>query len=238
MGVPEYNKMQNNHRKANLAKKQNLIWSSNFAYATGLLTADGNLSSDGRHIIFVSKDLDLIHIFKKCLGLTNKISKKSGGYSKDKSKKYYFVQFGSVRLYNFFKNIGLTPNKSKTIEKLLVPREYFSDFLRGLIDGDGHIHFFRHPESQFLQLNLRIISGSYSFLNWIRKTVHNYFGVLGKIRIVQRAYELNYYKRDSKKIFRKIYNSDKILYLKRKFRTAELFFSEGGGTGIRTSLRS
>ena len=83
---------------------KNLIWSTNFAYALGLITSDGNLSSDGRHMAFVSKDLDLINTFKDCLDLKNKVSLKRSGYSKDPSKKYYVVQFGNVKLYNFLTN--------------------------------------------------------------------------------------------------------------------------------------
>ena len=142
---------------------EKVIWSTNFAYALGLITADGNLSPDGRHMAFVSKDLDLIDTFKNYLDLKNRGSLKTSGYSKDPNKKYYVVQFGNARLYRFLKLIGLGPNKSKNIARLFVPRQYFPDFLRGLIDGDGHIHVFKHPESKNLQLNLRVISGSYPF---------------------------------------------------------------------------
>lgn len=224
-------------KESNLAKKQNITWNFKLAYAIGLLTADGNLSPDGRHMTFVSKDVDLINIFKNCLGLKNKISFKSGGYSPQKEK-YYFIQFGNVKLYNFLMEIGLRPNKSKNIKALLIPPVYFPDFLRGLIDGDGHIHFFKHPESQFLQLNLRIISGSHSFLNWLNKCINIYFGIDGRIRKVCRAHELNYYKKDSKEIFKKIYYTKRVPCLRRKFKVARLFFSESGGIGIRSSLRS
>lgn len=216
---------------------QGIKWTANFAYAVGLLTTDGNLSPDGRHLVFVSKDIDLIRIFMNCLGIKNKISQKASGYSRDKSKKYYVVQFGNVKLYNYLKKIGLRPNKSKNIGTLFVPKRYFPDFLRGLIDGDGHIHYFRHPESQFLQLNLRIISGSYLFLRWLEKYIYSYFGFSGRIRKVSRAYELNYYKKASTSILKKIYNV-KTPCLGRKLKTASLFFGESGGIGIRASLRS
>jgi len=53
-------------------KKVDCIWSPHFAYAIGLLATDGSLSIDGRHIDFTSKDLELVKIFKKYLGLKNK----------------------------------------------------------------------------------------------------------------------------------------------------------------------
>ena len=211
-------------------------WNCDFSYAIGLFTADGNISPDGRHLEFCSKDLELVKSIKKCSNLNNKIClKQRGAYPR---KWYHRIQFGNKELYNFFLKIGLTPNKSNSLTYLKIPKKYFCDFLRGLIDGDGHIHFFRHPESQFLQLNLRIISGSSSFLTWLKDYICDCFGVFGKVREVPRAYELNYYKRDSKIIFKKIYNSKKGPCLKRKFKTAKLFFSEGGGIGKRASLRS
>ena len=216
----------------------NLTWDANFAYCVGLLTSDGNLSPDGRHLKIVSKDLDLINIFKNCLGIDNKISLVSSGYSKGSDRKYYAVQFGNVKLYNFLKLIGLGPNKSKNIKGLYVPYKYFPDFLRGLIDGDGHIHYFKHPESKLLQLNLRVISGSFPFLKWLEKYINNHFGFNGKVRKVSRAYELNYYKEDSKAILKQLYYSSTVPCLKRKFEIARLFLCEDGGTGIRASLRS
>jgi len=95
-------------------------WNINIAYAVGLITTDGNLSKDGRHMTFVSKDVNLVNLFKKCLGLKNKISVKSSGYSKGKGR-YYFVQFGNKNFYRDLLSIGLFPNKSKYIGKLTIP---------------------------------------------------------------------------------------------------------------------
>ena len=58
----------------------NLKWRPNLAYAVGLLVTDGNLSKDGRHIIFVSKDIQQINNFNKCLGIKPKIGKTISGY--------------------------------------------------------------------------------------------------------------------------------------------------------------
>ena len=218
---------------------KNYYWSTDFAYALGLITSDGNLSSDGRHLAFISTDMDLIDTFKQCLNLKNSASlKKCNGYSRGNSKKCYVVQFGNVKLYRLLKLIGLGPNKSKNIAGLFVPRKYFPDFLRGLIDGDGHIHVFRHPESRHLQLNLRVISGSYPFLKWLEKYIQGYLNVTGKIRRMKGGFELNYYKKSSIYIFKKIYYNDAIPYLKRKYQTAKLFLSGCSGTGRHVSLRS
>lgn len=125
-------------------------WSADLAYIIGLITTDGSLSCDGRHISFTTKDYDLAQTFKKALNIQNVIGKKARGGETE--KKYCVVQFGDVLFYQFLLEIGLTPNKSKTLGILQIPPPYFFDFYRGCIDGDGSIHTFRHPESQHLQL--------------------------------------------------------------------------------------
>ena len=79
--------------------KVKLEWTSNFAYTIGLIATDGNLSKDGRHMNFTSKDLVLVELFKRCLGLNNKIGKKTRSYEQE--KKYFQIQFGDKNFYEF-----------------------------------------------------------------------------------------------------------------------------------------
>ena len=147
-------------------------WTNKIAYAIGLITTDGNLSKDGRHIIFVSKDLSLVKLFKRCLNLKNKISTKTSGYSNNEGI-YYYIQFGNVIFYRDLISIGLCTNKSKRINQLCIPKDYFSDFLRGHLDGDGTIRAYNDyafPKSKRLYVN---------FLSASKKT----HGVASKIYI-------------------------------------------------------
>lgn len=196
-------------------KLESINWSSNLAYAVGLLTADGNLSKDGRHIEFCSKDKELVSNFKRSLRLTNKICFKRR--SKDSDKKYFRIQFGNVKFYRFLSEIGLFPRKSLILESLLIPREFFAHFLRGLFEGDGSIYAFRHPESQYPQLRVRIISGSKEFLIWLRDSIRKFLRVNGIIRSVPRANELCFYMGDSIKIVNYIYKERDGLCLRRKY---------------------
>ncbi|MBU2219848.1 hypothetical protein KJ665_01765, partial [Patescibacteria group bacterium] len=82
-------------------------WSPKFAYAIGLIATDGNLSSDGRHIVFTSKDADLIDNFQKSLEINYHIGKKSSGSQRE--KKYFVIQIGSILFYKFLLSIGLMP---------------------------------------------------------------------------------------------------------------------------------
>ena len=198
------------------------VWSPNFAYIIGLITTDGNLSPDGRHLNFTSKDLELAALFKKILGLTNKIGKKSRGG--DEEKKYYVVQFGDINFYRFLLSIGLMPNKSKILSSLKIPDKYFKDFLRGCIDGDGNIHHFKHPESQFLQLRVRITSASKPFLTWLKNKSNKNIKLKGGwIEKSKGANILCYGSRDSLKLLKIIYKDKTSPYLRRKYLKAEPF---------------
>lgn len=200
------------HRKGNVKIK----WSSDFAYVIGVIATDGNLSPDLRHIHITSKDEEMILNCKKCLGLNNAIGKKARGGSKD--KKYYVLQFGDKNFFEFLLEIGITPRKSKTINELKIPKEYFKDFLRGCIDGDGSITISKHPESRHPQYKVRLCSASKEFLVWILKSCTELFEVKGgSICIPKKSsvYTLTFAKEDSIQILRQIYKG-KITSLLRK----------------------
>ncbi|MDP2927863.1 MAG: hypothetical protein Q8N80_03575 [Candidatus Omnitrophota bacterium] len=205
----------------------NIKWDNKLSYCVGLLASDGNLSKDGRHIVFVSKDIDLIKTFKICLGLKNKIAIKNSGYNKN--GKYYYIQFGNVKLYRWLNNIGITANKSKTIGTLKIPNKYFFDFLRGLLDGDGCVTSFKHLESKHPQIRVKFCSASKDFLIWLKSKIYNLLSLSGKIGTIPRVFELIYYKHSSIKLLKRIYNKSTV-FLNRKFeKTRILLGSETGG---------
>ncbi|KKQ27574.1 MAG: Intein-containing protein [Candidatus Magasanikbacteria bacterium GW2011_GWC2_37_14] len=203
--------------------KVKIEWSPKFAYAIGLIVTDGNLSGDGRHISFTSKDYDLAFLYKECLELDNIVGKKSRVAGAEKI--YSIVQFGDVSFYKFLLSIGLTPNKSKTIGKLKVPRKYFYHFLRGCFDGDGNINEFKHRESQHTQLRVRFFSASKKFVDWLRgNTIKNgikgYYGSVGKKKSV---YVLEFAKADSIKLLNLIYKENCGIFLERKYLVAKKY---------------
>lgn len=197
-------------------RKVNTAWNNNLAYAIGLITADGCLNKDGRHIWLSSRDLQLIETFKKSLCLSNKIGKYARGGEKE--KRYYYITFGDIYFYKFLNSIGLTPAKSKTIKYVGVPRLYFSDFLRGLFDGDGSFYTFqdrRWPNSFSFKLSLA--SASLDFLIWLRSILTQYYGVKGYMHKGAGIWNLEYVKGDTKKLFWDMYNNKNALRLERKY---------------------
>lgn len=198
-------------------EKVKIEWSSNFAYAIGLIASDGCLSSDKRHIQFVSKDVELTKKFKIALGITNKIFRVARGG--ESFKKYYRVSFGDKVFYQFLNSIGLTNAKSKTIQSVDVPNEFFADFLRGLFDGDGTIYSYwdiRWPNSFCFKISFA--SASLNFINWLKENLTSLYGVRGVLHIGKGVWNLEYTKGDSKVLSAIMYHRTNLLFLERKYR--------------------
>lgn len=190
-------------------------WSSQFAYVIGLLTADGCLLNDGRHIDFTSKDYEQVATFKKCLKLKACISVKHSGIG----NRYYRVQFSDVLFREFLMSIGLTPAKSKTIASVLVPDEYFSDFLRGYFDGDGSSYSYYDPIfPKSYRFYLSFVSASPRFIQWLQEKLQIEVGVKGHFsRALGKGYiQLKYAKKEAILVCAYMYQNKGGPRLKRK----------------------
>lgn len=151
-----------------------LAWTPELAYAVGLIATDGNLARRKRQMSFVSKDIDQIETFRRCLGLRAPIFRVRSG----SGRLCYKVQWCNSRLYHWLLDIGLMPAKSR-IGALAVPDEHFRDFFRGCIDGDGSIrtyvdryNTFKKATYVYTRLYTSLVSASPRFLEWIRATIY------------------------------------------------------------------
>jgi hypothetical protein len=209
-------------------------WTPELAYVVGLLTTDGNLSKDGRHIAIKSADLRLLRTIKKCLNLSNKITKtKNDGWAK---KSYYRLQFSKVQFYRWLLKIELFPNKTYTIGTLRVPDQYFRDFLRGHLDGDGDIdvykdyyNTFKNPKYIYDRIFVRFRSASRRHMEWLRSKIFNILSIKGHLNGEGRnsskttMWILKFGKKDSLKLLSWLYYSPNVPCLKRKRKIAERF---------------
>lgn len=169
---------------------------------------------------------------RKALHLKVKIGKKASG--RNREKKYSTLQFGDIVFYRQLLNIGLTPRKSLTLNEIKVPKEYFKDFLRGVIDGDGSINKWTHRTNRKEQWCLRVASGAPIFANWLCNEIIEQFKVTGKIYHYQNVgknnplYTLKFGKVATKIILQNIYYQG-CLALQRKYEIAiECLKSEEG----------
>ncbi len=195
----------------------NLKWRSELAYAVGLIVTDGNVSKDGRHITFVSKDIEQINNFNKCLGIKPKLGQTVSGYNE---KSAHRVQLGNITFYKFLLSLGIMPAKSKIIGEIILPDKYFWDFLRGCFDGDGCFYSYwdKRWRSSFM-FYLTFNSASHAHILWLRKEIYKHLLVNGHVSKSRRngsIYGLRYAKKQALVIIKKIYYNPKVVSLSRK----------------------
>ncbi len=201
--------------------KVKIQWSANFAYAVGLIATDGNVRNAGRHVSFVSKDIEQIKNFLSALVIETKIGKTFSGY---KGAWAYRVQFGDVLFCDFLKSIGIYPAKSLTMGELKIPEQYFFDFLRGCLDGDGcsYSYWDKRWKSSFM-FYISFASGSRKFILWLQTTIERMSYLVGHITMHKKKgakntlFQLRYSKYEAMKLARLMYKNKKGLKLKRKY---------------------
>ncbi|MDD5465617.1 MAG: LAGLIDADG family homing endonuclease [Candidatus Omnitrophica bacterium] len=219
-------------------RKELKIEGANLWYLVGLITSDGCLSKDGRHVDITSSDHDFLSKIKNKFSLTNRIGIKN----KEKINLAYYIQISNKNFYDFLLSIGLIPNKSLTLGRLDVPKEFFNDFLRGLIGGDGSLRSWRHATNLHMQWSLSVFSASEVFIKWLQTVIEAYLSCRGKIHSVLRPdrinpiYTLKYGKMAAKEITKHCYYEN-CFGLDRKIKLAqECLGSYGGWTQSKTVL--
>lgn len=212
------------------SSRSSLAWSPELAWAIGLIATDGNLSPDGRHLSIPSKDLDLLESLRSCLGLQNRVVERVNGKGH-----IYRLQWGDRGFYDWLLSIGLTPAKSLTLGPLVVPDEYFADFFRGCIDGDGSIlvytdryHAAKNERYVYQRLYVSLVSASRPFVEWIQRTVRALVGIQGVVNVKKKQgyrplWVLRYAKTESLRVLRWMYYSPHVPSLSRKRHVAAPF---------------
>lgn len=208
------------------------------AYTVGLITTDGNLSPDGRHISLTSSDKQLLSTFKKSLGKNNKLS--NNPPSSISKKPIFRVQIGDVALYSWLERIGLRPNKSLTIGKLKIPNKYFRDFLRGHLDGDGSILYYKdryntklNPKYIYDRFFMYFRSASRKHILWLRSQISKLVKVHGSISTqiskMQKGHSqvtlLKYSTKEAKVLVSWMYYGPNVPCLRKKYKIAQPFLN-------------
>jgi hypothetical protein len=199
-------------------------WTADLAYAVGLIATDGNLSRRPGRLSIVSNDVDLLDMLRRRLNLTAPIRPHRGGYG----HRCHHIAWSDRRFYDWLTAAGLTPAKSLTLGPLAIPDEYFADFLRGCIDGDGSIvtyvdryNTFKSPAYVYTRLFVSIVSASPRFVEWLQARVRCLRGLSGSLAITRSTarrdmWRLRYAKRESLAVLRWIYYTPDVACLGRK----------------------
>lgn len=158
-----------------------------------------------------------MQLIKDSLGFESQVCIKNKNIS---NKQAYRIQIANKGFYDFLLSIGLMQNKSLILKQVKVPNQYFVDFLRGLIDGDGCIRKWTHPSNKREQWSLRVYSGSGDFMKWLKESTELLLKVQGKIyREVDALWILKFGKMAAREIVRRCYYKD-CLGLERKIKLA------------------
>lgn len=146
------------------------------------------------------------------------------------------VQFGDRLFYDWLVEIGFTPQKTYTIGPLSIPDEFFPDFLRGHLDGDGSVTAYvdrfqtkLKPEYVYQRLYVRFLSASRPHIEWLQECIAKLLGVdgylssrLGPLAKVPLN-TLHFAKKDAVVLLRWIYYAPDVPCLLRKRAIAEPF---------------
>lgn len=181
---------------------------NNTQYWLGFLSADGSIFKSRISLGLQEKDESHIDKYIKFIGYDIKKSK----VVKDNKYVSYRTNFRSSKTVKFLNNLGITANKSYTLE---YKGDITNDFIRGVIDGDGYIRK-NHNE-------ISIISASPVFAKQLQESIKDIYKVNCTLREFRKGlYVIGVYGRlQVIKVLKELYtNAD--TYLERKYLNAML----------------
>lgn len=201
------------------------------AYILGFFAADGCMfrNNRGAHFIeFHITDKDILEKIREVLGSNHKISIRQRN---DKWKTIYRLQIGSKVMFDDLISLGMTPQKSNTLQLPNVPNEYFHDFVRGYFDGDGNAYANSYQRKGRKGRSVTLLSGftcgSKSFLEKMHKQLKEQALLSGgTLYCREGCYRLYYSVKDSCKLYKFMYNTKVPLYLDRKKTVFEAYFEK------------
>lgn len=181
-------------------------WSANMAYILGFLAADGNLSKSSYCIRISSIDKEHLEKINKELESEHPLKSQS-----NKLGSWYILTINSMVIYADLLKLGLTPNKSLTLDmrNISIPKEYQKDFFRGYFDGDGCFSYYYRKDGVSPHPNFSITSGSpymYCYLKRmlfelednkskfsIHKIKNNKFDFKANVKLIDKIFYWMYY---------------------------------------------
>lgn len=137
-------------------------------YLLGVFMTDGNVDRWEQACSITSTDRDWL----KAIG--NIICPGKPLYKRNYTECWDLV-IHSVEICKWLISNNCTPNKSLTIQLPIIPDQYFFDFLRGVIDGDGCIHIGKQPTHAIVRkFSVFFVSASKHFVSTIHDKLSSF----------------------------------------------------------------
>ena len=140
------------------------------AYFLGFIVADGSVNSKSNVIQITQKEPDILYEFKRYI-------KYEGDLIKSKTRDVFDIKISSSKMKSDLLKLGISPNKTMSVNYPLIPENLQNHFMRGVFDGDGciSIHHDKRDNSNRGQVN--ICSGSFDFIKEYADNMVKYCGV-------------------------------------------------------------
>lgn len=203
-------------------------WSSAMAYVMGVIVTDGNIGE--REFNVVSNDQELLENVKKATSSNHRITKLTG-------QNTYRLRVGHKGMVNDLISLGITKRKSKTVTLPNVPDEFFFDFIRGYVDGDGMIKY-----SHGKAIVLKLTTGSPLILDNISSAITRLLGISyhapqtrtqERREMISTWYELTYCGYCAAKVCEAMYKHSENLFLSRKHQAYINYINRPKDQGLR-----
>lgn len=154
------------------------------AYILGFLYADG-CNYKPKQTVLMSlqeEDFDILEKIRVCMGNEHPLeyidysNKHDFGYT---YKNQYRMLIFSKHMCDSLDNIGMTPNKSLTLEFPRIDKELYRHFIRGYFDGDGSVYqSFVNENNKPVTLT---ITSTLLFLEKIKQIISDELGIYAGI---------------------------------------------------------
>ena len=221
MGLSKIRKFDKTYFK-NIDSEEKAYWLG-FIYADGYIVYNSNSATYELGIELNAKDDYILQKFAYNLGNVHKVEYKHNnrnfnGYN-------YFTDSCILRIYSKqicddLISLNIIPNKtnSKVFPKC---NDYFFDFLRGFLDGDGCIYVDKRNH-----IMINFTNSNYDFLFYINEQVNNLLGVAGRIyKENDKKYRLVFFRQnDIVILLNNIYENLSNSYLERKYKIFESYY--------------
>lgn len=213
-----FNKNLNEHFFENIDSEEK-------AYLLGLMITDGNVHRPEHHgqdqVSLASNDKELVDLFAEKIGLSKKPNNDGRGS--------WQVYVKSNIMSKDLEKYGVVPRKSFITKFPIIDDEFYSHLIRGIIDGDGNISFYKVKNRNYHHKAVRIFSANEQFLKDLNRYLKEKLGV-SEVKIqhykTTTAAVLSFSRIDDvEKIINYIYK-DSHYYLHRKKEASDNIISE------------